>query len=90
MEGYNQTGERREARSGYSVLFIILGFVCAVASLMYYPFIFGVVGVILGILASKGGSRAGVFVIAVNILFMAIGLIFGGAIQNNITHLLGI
>lgn len=73
-----------------SGLLIVLGFICAIASLFIYPFIFGVVGVILGILATKNGGRAGLSVVVLSIILMAVGLIYGGVIRNYVTHYLGI
>lgn len=89
MDGYH-VDERRKTAGKASVLLIILGWICAVVSLVYLPFVFGVIGVIMGILASKEGSKAGVSVIAGNIVLMAIGLMFSGVILNNLRHIFGI
>jgi hypothetical protein len=89
MDGYH-VDERRNTASKGSTLLVVLGWVCALISLAYLPFVFGMIGVIMGILASKGGSKAGVAVIAGNIVLMAIGLMFSGVILNNLRHLLGI
>jgi hypothetical protein len=70
--------------------FVTIGIISAIASLFVYPFIFGVVGVIMGILATKGGSRAGLFVIVASLILMGIGLIFSGVIMNYTRHYLGI
>ncbi|WP_010681142.1 hypothetical protein [Acetivibrio cellulolyticus] len=67
----------------------VIGVICAIASLFAYPFIFGVVGVIMGILSTKKGSRAGLFVIVASIILMGIGLIFSGVIMNYTRHYLG-
>jgi hypothetical protein len=73
-----------------NALFVTIGIITAVLSLLRYPFIFGVVGVIMGILSTKGGSRAGLAVIVLNIIFMSIGLIFSGIIWNYFSHYMGI
>jgi hypothetical protein len=90
MDEMNNTGSSWAAAGKSNVLFITIGWIAAVLSLFFYPFIFGVVGVIMGILASKGGSRAGVPLIAASIILMGIGLIFSGVILNYTRHLLGI
>ncbi|NLL05904.1 MAG: hypothetical protein GX270_08975 [Clostridiaceae bacterium] len=71
-------------------LLVVLGYICAIVSLFAYPFIFGVVGVIMGILSTKNGSRAGLFVIISSIILMGIGLIFSGVIMNYTRHYFGI
>ena len=69
---------------------VVIGVISAIASLFAYPFIFGVVGVIMGILSTKNGSRAGLFVIVASIILMGIGLIFSGVIMNYARHYMGI
>jgi hypothetical protein len=69
---------------------VVIGVISAIASLFAYPFIFGVVGVIMGILSTKNGSRAGLFVIVSSIILMGIGLIFSGVIMNYARHYMGI
>lgn len=70
-------------------LFIALGWISAVISLFIYPFIFGVVGVILGILGSKNGNRAGVTLITVSIIFMSCGLIFSENLSDLARSIIG-
>lgn len=77
----------RAAKS--SMLLLIIGWISAVLSLFIYPFIFGVVGVIMGILSSKNGSRTSVPLIVASIVLMGIGLIFSGVIMNYTRHYLG-
>lgn len=86
MERINN--HRTGARSNIALLAI--GWISAILSLFAYPFIFGVVGVIMGILATKNGSRAGLPVIVSSIILMGIGLIFSGVIMNYTRHYLGI
>lgn len=89
MEFMNNTsGTRTEARG--SMVFLIIGWISAIISLVRYPFIFGVLGVIMGILATKRGSRVGLGLIMTSIILMAIGLIFGGVFFNYLSHYLGI
>ncbi len=73
-----------------TVFLVVIGYICAIASLFAYPFVFGVVGVIMGILSTKNGSRAGLFVIVSSIILMGIGMIFSGVIMNYTRHYLGI
>lgn len=89
MEFINNTGGSRAAARG-SLLFLVVGWISAIISLVRYPFIFGVVGVVMGILATKKGSRAGLALIMTSIILMAIGLIFGGVFFNYLSHYLGI
>ena len=89
MDGINNAGSgRAEARKG-NAFFIAIGWIAAVLSLFRYPFIFGVLGVIMGILATKSGSRAGLAVIIANIILMSVGLIFSDVIWNYTMHFLG-
>lgn len=83
----NDNNEFVKTRKG-TALFVTAGWFAAVLSLFIYPFVFGIIGVILGIVASKSGSRAGLPVIVASIVFMGIGLIFSEAILNNIGRLL--
>jgi hypothetical protein len=69
---------------------VTIGVISAIVSLFAYPFIFGVLGVIMGILSTKNGSKAGLFVIVLSIILMGIGLIFSGVIMNYARHYLGI
>ncbi|TYQ16850.1 UNVERIFIED_CONTAM: hypothetical protein Cloal_3425 [Acetivibrio alkalicellulosi] len=73
-----------------NVVLIIIGWISAIMSLFMYPFIFGFLGVVMGIMATKSGSRAGLSVIVASIILMATGLIFSGAILNYTRHLLGL
>ncbi len=74
-------------RSG---IYITIGWISAIVSLFIYPFIFGVLGVVMGIIANKNGSKAGVSLILASIALMGIGLIFSGVILNYTRHFLGI
>lgn len=89
MDRMNNAGGREMAAGRSNTLFITIGWIAAILSLLRYPFIFGVLGVIMGILATKGGSRAGLAVIVANIILMSIGLIFSPVIWNYFTHFLG-
>jgi hypothetical protein len=88
MENRNNTSSTSILRS--SGLFVSIGWIAAIISLFGYPFIFGVVGVIMGILATKQGSKAGLAVIVGSIVLMGIGLIFSGTIMNYTKHYLGL
>ncbi len=90
MNESGSTGGRPAEKVRYGALLVVIGWVCALLSLLRVPFIFGVVGVIMGILAAKGGSRAGLSVIVANIIFMAVGLVFSDVIWNYFSRFLGI
>lgn len=70
--------------------FLTIGWISAIISVAFYPLIFGILGVIMGILASKGGSKRGVAVIVTSIILMGIGFIYGGVILNYFRHYTGI
>ncbi len=60
-------------------LLLFAGWLSAILSLFLYPFVFGMVGVISGILATKNNkSRTGVFLVVASIALMGLGLAFSG------------
>jgi LytS/YehU family sensor histidine kinase len=81
---FQKTGTRS------NIILLTVGWISALLSLVIYPFIFGVVGVITGILATKNGSKAGLPLIVSSIILMGIGLIFSGVIMNYARRYLGI
>ncbi|AEV70494.1 hypothetical protein Clocl_4058 [Acetivibrio clariflavus DSM 19732] len=87
---YMNRADTREKISRGTGILVAIGIISAIMSLFVYPFIFGFIGVIMGILSTKNGSRTGLFVIVASIILMGIGLIFSGAIMNNARHYLGI
>lgn len=88
MENRENIKSRSISRS--SGLFIAIGWISAIISIFGYPFIFGVVGVIMGILATKQGSKAGLGLIVGSIVLMGIGLVFSATIMNYTKHYLGL
>ncbi len=59
------------------VVLLLMGWVAAFLSLFIYPFVFGMLGVVSGILATKNSkSRIGVYLVVVSIVLMGIGLAF--------------
>ncbi|HHV99709.1 MAG TPA: hypothetical protein GXX36_09090 [Clostridiaceae bacterium] len=90
MDNINGTQNEQFTAGKYNALLIVVGWICAVLSLVIYPFIFGLVGVVTGVLASKGGSKTGLYVIVTSIVLMGIGLIFGDVIRNYLRMYLGI
>lgn len=89
MDGSENNYGRRTASSAATVFYVVIGWISAFVSLFIYPFIFGVLGVVMGILGTKNRSRAGLPVIIVSIIFMGIGLIFSGVIRNYTMHYMG-
>lgn len=69
-----------------TVLFIVIGWICAFLSLFILPYAFGVIGVIMGILTAKNGSRLGLPIIMANIILMGIGLMFNNVILDYTMH----
>jgi len=73
-----------------NIFFIVVGWAAAILSLLIYPFIFGMIGVISGILAAKNGGKSGIVLIAASIIFMAAGLIFSDALIYHARRYLGV
>lgn len=71
------------------VFYLAVGWVTAVISLFRLPFIFGAIGVVMGILSTKEGSRAGLALIISSMVLMAVGLLFNGVLFNSLRHIIG-
>jgi|GEM_PF-2156194 len=57
--------------------YLFMGWLSAILSLFFYPFVFGMIGVISGILSTKNNkSRMGVFLVVSSIVMMGLGLAF--------------
>ena len=89
MERVSQNGSISRSRTKGIGIYLVVGWISAIVSLVKYPFIFGVIGVIMGILVSKNGNRSGMPLIVASIIMMAVGLIFSGVILNYLKHILG-
>ncbi|MCX7749825.1 MAG: hypothetical protein N2645_23495 [Clostridia bacterium] len=85
VNNYNQ----KQINPAKNFVILTIGWVCAIVSTFFYPFVFGVVGVIMGIIATKYGSKKGLPLIVTSIICMSIGLIFGGVLLNYLTHYMG-
>ncbi|MDO8685449.1 MAG: hypothetical protein Q7J78_02130 [Clostridiales bacterium] len=72
------------------LVLIAIGFIMALLSLFAYPLIFGIIGIMLGIIAAKRGKKAGLFVVVANMILMGTGIFFSGVILNNLRHVLGL
>lgn len=60
---------------------LLAGWVSAVLALVIYPFVFGMLGVVAGILATKNNkSKIGVYLVVASIAFMGVGLAFSNKI----------
>ena len=90
MDSINQNGSISSSTGKGTAVYLVIGWIAAVVSLVLYPFAFGVVGVIMGIIANKKGSKAAMPLIIASIILMAVGLIFSGVFYNNLRHALGI
>lgn len=86
INSYNNGQGAITKRSG---VLMTAGWICAILSLFIYPFIFGVIAVICGILATKRGGKAGLTLIVASIILMGVGLLYSGVILNNARHYLG-
>ena len=77
--GSHKAGTAVHARS---VVLILLGWISAIMSVFIYPFIFGFLGVLSGVLVSKYRSNAGLPLVVASILLMSVGLMFGNSIRS--------
>jgi len=85
MNEFENIGSGEETISaGGSGLYLIIGWIAAILSLVAYPFVFGVVGIIMGVLASKNQSKGGLPLIFGSIILMGFGLVFGHVIMGYI------
>jgi len=58
-------------------LLLLAGWVSAILALFLYPFVFGMLGVVSGILATKNNkSKIGVYLVVSSIVLMGVGLVF--------------
>jgi hypothetical protein len=56
----------------------IFSIICGVISLLFYPIIFGPIGIVLGVMSKKRGSRKlGVTGIVLSAIFMSLGIFLG-------------
>lgn len=90
MDRVNQNGSISSSAGKGAAVYLAIGWIAAVVSLVRYPFVFGVVGVIMGIIANKKGSKAAMPLIIASIVLMAVGLIFSGVFYNYLKHAIGI
>ncbi|HEY5586453.1 MAG TPA: hypothetical protein VIK78_18425 [Ruminiclostridium sp.] len=68
-------------------ILLLAGWIAAVLSLFIYPFVFGMIGVVSGILATKNNkSRIGVYLVVSSIALMGIGLVFSTNILSWVYH----
>lgn len=84
MESIN----KQKTTTASTIILVTIGWIFALISLWGYSFIFGVIGVVMGILATKNGSRAGLAVIIGNMVLMGIGLMFSERIIEYAVHLI--
>ena len=69
-------------------ILLLSGWVSATLSLFIYPFVFGMLGVVCGILATKNNkSRIGVYLVVSSIIFMGVGLALSTKILPLVFHL---
>lgn len=72
-------------------ILLFIGWISAFLSLIVLPFVFGMIGVITGILATKNNkSRLGVYLVVSSIILMGLGLAFSGKILHLTRDLLNI
>ena len=63
-------------------IYSIIGLICAVISLLFFPILFGPAAIILGFVArKKGDATFGLVVLILGAVFMVIGMILGAAVN---------
>jgi len=68
-------------------ILLLTGCVSAILALFIYPFVFGMLGVVSGILATKNNkSRIGVYLVVASIVLMGVGLVFSNKILPLVYH----
>lgn len=68
-------------------LLLLAGWVSAILALFVYPFVFGMLGVVSGILATKNNkSKIGVYLVVSSIVLMGVGLVFSTKILPLVYH----
>ena len=73
MDNVQEFSNPNEILKKVALLFV--GWVSAVLSIFIYPFVFGMLGVVSGILATKNNkSRIGVYLVVASIVMMGVGL----------------
>lgn len=61
----------------------IISIICAVISILFFPVIFGPVGIILGIVAFRRGAKTiGIVGIILSLIFMIAGFVIGYIVQS--------
>ncbi|WP_327092041.1 hypothetical protein OIE66_15830 [Nonomuraea sp. NBC_01738] len=69
-------GEPPKARSGAQVLSII-GFVCAAIALVFIPILFGIAGIVLGVVGHTRGEPLGKWTAVTSGVTMILGMVIG-------------
>ncbi|RCX14797.1 hypothetical protein DFR58_11431 [Anaerobacterium chartisolvens] len=67
----------------------LIGWSAAIMSLFAYPFIFGTLGVVMGILYTPSEGRTGVRIIIASMAFMGMGLFLGSELIGHTRDFLG-
>ncbi|MFW3529331.1 hypothetical protein ACN9U4_00515 [Staphylococcus caprae] len=66
-----------------TLLFIILGWVFSVISLLFLPIVFGIAGIVFGALTiSRGKKVHGIIIIVAAIVFALLGTVLGALIAQ--------
>jgi hypothetical protein len=81
--------DNTQVKGRFNTLLYVIGWISAIISVVRLPFVFGVLGVVMGIICSKNGSKAAVSLIVASLILMAVGLLFNGVIYNNLRHFMG-
>lgn len=62
--------------------YIGIGWIFAITALFFLPLLFGILGIIMGVIANRKGHRGGTIVIVANILMMVIGVLTGAILST--------
>lgn len=85
---YDKSSAGRPAAG--NIFYLLIGWTSAVLSLIRYPYVFGVIAVMMGVMVNKNGGRAGLPLILASILFIAAGLIFNEIFFGFLKDVIGI
>ncbi|WHH57382.1 hypothetical protein [Petroclostridium sp. X23] len=83
----DQNFDRIEHNGGRT--YIILGYVFAALSLIFQPIVFGILGVIMGVVANRKGSK-GTLVIILSVVLALSGMIINALIMAFFKTFLGV
>ncbi len=86
---HSKSNKENFAVAAKGLFLSLIGWSAAIMSLFAYPFIFGTLGVVMGILYTRSEGRAGVRIIITSIALMSMGLFLGSEFISHTKDFLG-